>query len=129
MRKGMGDVTLALEEISGTWFRLQTMIHSHLLALRGPFGQYHHISLRGLWSVPSESGCGDFNFLARVSSTLAVERLMRQRLRHQYYGQAVTSLRRHLASPTGSSNGQVDEPARLRIEVPSPLPIRHRYHG
>ncbi len=54
MSQGMGDIAIALEGVTGARERFRMLILSHLRALHGPHGHYHHIWLREMRLLPPE---------------------------------------------------------------------------
>lgn len=58
MRRGMGDIAKSLEGVTGARARLHMLILSHLRALHGPHGHYHHIWLREMRILPAEKIAG-----------------------------------------------------------------------
>ena len=64
MRRGMGDIERSLEGVTGARARLRMLILSHLRALHGPHGHYHHIWLREMRLLPAEKIAG-FKLISR----------------------------------------------------------------
>lgn len=54
MRQGMGDIATTLAGVTGPRERLRALILSHLRALHGPHGHYHHIWLREMRLLPAD---------------------------------------------------------------------------